>query len=240
MEGWDDRSHLHGTPASLEPATPRRKPADAGDDPARVDRFADAMYDLLRRGAGKTVRQELRGSWRAGYGGTSLLHDAYIRIRQTGLVCPSGVDEERYCWGAFVIAMRRLLVERARRRVAQSTRSGARGLDEVIEPLAGVDEPAPEDTLRLERAIRRLLVENAALYEVFALRHFAGLSREEVARLRGARVEEVKRQLEVARGRLRTLVELSEREEMDPRPVRTAAIARSPERWPREPGDAGR
>ena len=196
-------------PASSESAT-------QGPDcvPGRVDRFADSMYALLHRGAARTVRQELRRRRGAVWGGTSLLHDAYIRLREGGVTCPRGVDEERYCWGAFAIAMRRLLVERARRRLVRSERIDALSLEESIQPLAGVEEPEPRETLRLEDALRTLLVESPELHEVFALRHFAGLAREEIARLRGSRVEEVKRQLEVARARLRALIEAADRGNM--------------------------
>ena len=86
----------------------------------------------------------------------------------------------RYFFGACAEAMRRILVERGRKK-ARPKHGGDRGRVE-LEDVAG-DDPADRiDFLALDEALAKLAEEDAAKAEIVKLRFFAGLTLDQVAR----------------------------------------------------------
>ncbi len=145
-----------------------------GDDRAS-DELLRLVYEQLRhiarnRMAGERREHTLRA--------TELVHEAYLKL---------GRQMEERDWqsrgqffAAAAEAMRRILIDHARRRGAQS-RQGKR---EKV-PLSVVDlaeEADPQSILAVEDAILKLEAEDARLGRVVRLRFYAGLSIDETAR----------------------------------------------------------
>lgn len=107
---------------------------------------------------------------------TALVHEAYLRL----------VDQTRMQWqgrahffGAAAVAMRRILVEHARHRLAEK-----RGKGVEHEPLDRVDSVALEpdlDVIQLNDALEELEKSDPESARVVELRYFGGLSIEETA-----------------------------------------------------------
>jgi RNA polymerase sigma factor (TIGR02999 family) len=141
-------------------------------DPVAADRLLPLVYDDLRRAAAAQLAAERPGLT---LDATALVHEAFLR-----LVGPGGTAayaNRRYFFAAAAEAMRRILVERARR--ARRLKHGG-GLRRV-EPADVPDEPADEALLALDDALTRLAAEDPVAAKVVELHHFAGLDHERVA-----------------------------------------------------------
>lgn len=132
------------------------------------------MYDELRRLARSRLAREPAGLTLQP---TALVHEAYLRLTK-------GAADQRWhrrghFFGAAAIAMRRILVERARhaRRVKHGGEQRRVELDQ--------DAPAPgsglDDVLAIDQALTRLERLDATKARVVLLRYFAGLTIEETA-----------------------------------------------------------
>lgn len=144
-----------------------------GDVAAR-DALLDRVYAHLMRLAAAQLRGE-----RAGHSlqPTDLVHETYLRL----------IDQTRVDWrdrahffGLAATTMRRVLVDRARRRQRKK-----RQVDEVRTGITLVPSPAlatsEVDLLDLDRALERLAAEAPRAAHVVEMRYFAGLEIEEVA-----------------------------------------------------------
>jgi RNA polymerase sigma-70 factor, ECF subfamily len=145
--------------------------AGAGDR-AALERLYLQVYDELRRLAESRLRRE-----RAGHTlqPTALVNEAYLRLNLEA----STWQNRRHFFGAAAQAMRRILVDHARQKLADKRAGGARVT------LADLDVQAPEadlDVLAVSAALDVLAQEDARLSEVVSLRFFAGMSVEETAR----------------------------------------------------------
>src|SRR6185295_7973808 len=139
-----------------------------------ADELLSLVYEELRRLAAAKMASEAPGQTLQA---TALVHEAWLRLTN---------DEKRkwndrtHFFAAAAEAMRRILVDNARRK--RTARHGGghrrRDLDEV-EIAAG--EPT-DDLLALDEALTRLATEDPAKAELVKLRYFAGLSIEEAAR----------------------------------------------------------
>jgi RNA polymerase sigma factor (TIGR02999 family) len=139
-----------------------------GDEVAQV-------YAELRRLADGYVRRERAKSVQA----TELVHEAYLRLMKGRT--PQWQDRSHFL-AIAAIAMRRLLVERARARGA-AKRGGAQvqvTLDEMLLPAESGDAAAI-DLVALDRALASLAQRDAVQARIVELRYFAGLSIEETA-----------------------------------------------------------
>lgn len=159
----------------------------AGDAAAKDELFA-LLYEDLRRLAGRQFRAERRDHT---CGPTALVHDVYLRLAEL----PVGARDRRGFMNLVGLAMRRALVDSARRRDRRPDRRPDRA------PHHGTEgEP---DLQRLELALARLDAFDAELAEVVRLRFLAGLPVEEVAALLEVSAPTVKRRWRVARAWLR-------------------------------------
>lgn len=161
-----------------------RKPLIQGDltrllqaagsgDPGAYARLYDAVYAELRRVAGASMRRESAGHTLQP---TALVNEAYLRLASGA----PGWENRRHFFAAAAEAMRRILVDHARRR--RSQKRGA-GLERVT--LSGVDVPAGDgdvDVLLIDAALTELAAERPRLAELVTLRYFAGMSIEDAAR----------------------------------------------------------
>ncbi len=163
-----------------------------GQEHARDD-LVSAVYQQLRKIAQRRMAGEgPNPSLQA----TELVHEAYLKL-EPGMG-ERGFRNRSDFYGAAAEAMRRILIDHARRRRAAKRGSGRPAL-----PISNVAQLAdagdPEDVLALNEAFEHLESENPELAKVVSLRFFAGLSVEETAKTLGVSEPTVKRRWRFAR-----------------------------------------
>jgi RNA polymerase sigma factor (TIGR02999 family) len=150
-------------------------------DPHASEQLLPLVYDELRKLAAQKLAQERPGQT---LDATALVHEAYVRL--VGAPSEGAAREWEGCahfFSAAAEAMRRILVEKARRR--RSQKHGG-GLPRVDIELADLGAPMPdEDLLALDEAMGRLAAEDPVRARLVRLRFYAGLSNEEAARVLG-------------------------------------------------------
>lgn len=140
-------------------------------DKQAAEMLLPLVYEELRRLA--AARMERERSTQT-LDATALVHEAYLR-----LVGDQRFEGRGHFFCAAAEAMRRILVERARRR--RSNRHGGKAKRVELEPdqLAGA---SPDDELlALHEALDRLADEHPEKAELVKLRYFAGMSADEAA-----------------------------------------------------------
>jgi RNA polymerase sigma factor (TIGR02999 family) len=132
------------------------------------------VYEELRRLARARIAREPAGLTLQP---TALVHEAYLRL--TGDGTDRRWDKKGHFFAAAAIAMRRILVERARhyRRVKHGGEQERVELDNEAPALA----PSLPDVIAIDQALTRLEVIDATKARVVLLRYFAGLTIEETA-----------------------------------------------------------
>ena len=152
------------------------------------------VYEQLRRLAHAKIANEPGGGAGQTLEPSALVHEAYLRLMSGGTV---HWQNPGHFFGAAALAMRRILVERARAR-AQLKRGGGR--DRIpLSQVPGEEAEEPVDLLALDDALEALEREDRRKSEVVCLRYFAGLSLEQVAEALGASLATVKRDWSYAR-----------------------------------------
>jgi RNA polymerase sigma factor (TIGR02999 family) len=146
---------------------------DAGD-PEAAEQLLPLVYDELRRLAIARMANEQPGHT---LDATALVHEAYIRLTASN-------DEQvwngrGHFFGAAAEAMRRILVEDARRKAR--IRHGGEFNRNPLEPNDLVSPQPSDDLVALSDALDRLAVANAQAANLVKLRFFAGLTIEEAA-----------------------------------------------------------
>ncbi len=145
-----------------------------------ADQLLPLVYDELRQLAAQRLAQERPGQT---LNATALVHEAYLRLVNTDEV--QHWDSRGHFFAATAEAMRRILVEQARRKQALKHGGGRRRL-----PLAEFHRVTefPEDLLDLDDALTRFAVEEPDKARLVQLRFFAGLSNAEAAAALGISV----------------------------------------------------
>jgi RNA polymerase sigma factor (TIGR02999 family) len=147
-------------------------------DPCAADQLLPVVYEELRRLAAQRLAPEKPGQTLQA---TALVHEAYLRLVDVEKV--QQWNSRGHFFAAAAEAMRRILVDRARRK---KTRKQGGGWQRV--ELADEDLPiheTPEQVLALDEALTRFAREDPPAAEVVNLHFFAGLSIEEAAKLLG-------------------------------------------------------
>jgi RNA polymerase sigma factor (TIGR02999 family) len=137
-----------------------------------AEQLLPLVYDELRKLAARSMGQEKPGQTLQA---TGLVHEAYLRLVDVDK--PPQWDSRRHFFAAAALAMRRILVETARRK-GRRKRSGGWQRVELT------DCPAPEradDLVALDEALNRLADEDSLAAKVVELRYFAGLAHEQIA-----------------------------------------------------------
>ena len=144
----------------------------AGDAEAK-DRLLPVVYQELRR----IARARMAGE-RADHTlqPTALVHEAYIRL--LGTENPHWENRAHF-YTAAAEAMRRILIEWARRRARQKRGGDRRRVE--LDSSVGSYQPTSEELLALDEALTRLESLDAEMSHVVKLRYFAGLTIEETA-----------------------------------------------------------
>lgn len=155
-------------------------------DPRAAEQLLPLVYDELRKLAAQKMAQEKPGQTLQA---TALVHEVYVRLVDDGQA--QGWNSRGHFFVAAAEAMRRILVESARRKRRLRYGGGRQRLD--IDKLELSAEPAGVDVVALDEALQRLGVEEREASEVVKLRYFAGLTIEEAAAALGISVRTANR-----------------------------------------------
>lgn len=155
----------------------------AGDDVAQ-DELLRVVYEELRVLARSQLRAEPDGHTLQP---TALVHEAYIRLVQQRV---SNWKSRAHFFGIAAQAMRRILVDHARRKKA-AKRGGGRAVT-LVDAAASVEAPGL-DVIALDGALQELEREDPRAARIVEMRFFAGLEVKEVAQALGVSEPTVKR-----------------------------------------------
>lgn len=144
----------------------------ADGDPLATERLFPLVYDELRRLAGSKMRSENPGQT---LDGTALVHEAYLRL--VGSNEQKAWDNRRHFFAAAAEAMRRILVESARRK-SRLKHGGDRQRLELVDQHAALVRDAGQ-VLAVNDALEQLAAEDETAAQVAKLRYFTGFSIEE-------------------------------------------------------------
>jgi RNA polymerase sigma factor (TIGR02999 family) len=165
-----------------------------GGDPAAASALLPLVYQELRVLAEQRLARERAGGAGMTLQATALVHEAYLRLVKDADVKWNG---RNHFFSAAAIAMRRILVERARAYAGPKRGGGRQRLSLEEGQVAG---DAPEvDWIGLDEALKGLEAHDSRLAEVVMLRFFAGLSVEKTAETLGISDRQVKREWALAR-----------------------------------------
>jgi RNA polymerase sigma factor (TIGR02999 family) len=178
-------SHEAPTPATLELIRAARD-----GDRSAVDRLFTLAYDELRslahlirgRGAGETLDT------------TALVHEAYLKLQpERGL----DLEDKAHFTRIVARAMRQVLIDAARRRVAEKRGGGS--ADVTLDESLGSDPLRADELVQLDDALRELEGVDPRRASIVECRFFGGLTVEETALALGVSAPTVKRDWRVAR-----------------------------------------
>jgi RNA polymerase sigma factor (TIGR02999 family) len=147
-------------------------------DPHAAEQLLPLVYDELRKLAAQKLAQEAPGQTLQA---TALVHEAYLRL--VDVEQAQHWDSRGHFFAAAAEAMRRILVESARRQHALKRGGGLERIDfpELAESATG----EPVDLVALDEALKRLEALHPQKAQVVKLRFFAGCSLEETAQMLG-------------------------------------------------------
>ena len=170
-------------------------------DEAALDQLVPLRYDELRGVARRLLRGERPGHTLST---TALVNETYLRLLEARRLAPA--DRAAFL-GVAAVTMRRLLVDAARRRLADKRGGGvaAQPLDEVAELVAAPQADA--ELVALDAALETLRSASPRAHQVVELRFFAGLSLEETAATLALSTKTVQRDWLAARAWLRAQVD---------------------------------
>ena len=134
------------------------------------------MYEELRGLAARNLARETPGQT---LDATGLVHEAYLRL--VGRQGPNLYKDRGHFFAAAATAMRRILIDRARRKQTQK-----RGGDWERQQLRSVPAREPdEELLALDEALEKLAIQHPLKAQLVELRYFAGLTGEQAAQVLG-------------------------------------------------------
>ena len=145
-------------------------------DPKAADELLPLVYQELRRLAASKMASETPGQTLQP---TALVHEAWLRL--VGNDGQAQFQNRAHFFGAAAEAMRRILIDRARRKHALRHGGGQQRLD-----IDEIEIPAPaddEELLAVNDALDRFATVDAPKAELVKLRYFAGLTIEEAAQV---------------------------------------------------------
>jgi RNA polymerase sigma factor (TIGR02999 family) len=166
-------------------------------DPHAAGELLPLVYDELRKLAAQRLAQEKPGQT---LDATGLVHEAYLRLVDSSQA--GHWNGRGHFFGAAAEAMRRILVDNARRR-----RRSKHGGDLRRLPLDGLALPVEDQDdhlLDVDEALTRLAEQEPVKAELVKLRYFAGLTLEDAAACLNISLATAKRYWTIARAWLYT------------------------------------
>lgn len=146
---------------------------EQGDRKA-ADKLLPLVYDELRKLAAQKLAQEKPGQTLQA---TALVHEAYIRLVDADK--GQRWDSRRHFFAAAAEAMRRILIEGARRK--HTEKHGGDRERKNLDDIEVIADTPSTDLLALDEALTRLAAEDPLKAQLVKLRYFAGLSVQEAA-----------------------------------------------------------
>lgn len=165
---WSKRSNMNEITRILD-AMKSGKTAAGGE-------LIPLVYDELRTMAANKMARERPGQTLQA---TALVHEAYLRLVGN----EEGWQNRAHFFGAAAEAMRRILIENARRKASRK-----HGGDLVKLDLSSVDvaiNTDEEHLLRVDEALEKLAAKDPEAAQLIKLRFFTGLSNEDAAQAMG-------------------------------------------------------
>ena len=150
----------------------------ASGDPSAADQLLPLVYQELRKLAAAKLAHEKPGQTLQA---TALVHEAYLRLVNVNQV--QNWDSRGHFFSAAAEAIRRILIERARRKAGPKAGGSHRRIE--LTEFSGVVEAADWDLLDLNAALDRLEAVDMRAAQVAKLRFFSGLTRQEAAQALG-------------------------------------------------------
>ncbi len=147
-------------------------------DPRAAEQLLPLVYEELRRLAAEKLAQEKPGQTLQA---TALVHEAYLRLVDTDKA--QQWNSRGHFFAAAAEAMRRILVEQARRKGSRK-RGAGRAREELDEENLAAPE-APDELLALDEALVQLAEADPQAAELVKLRYFAGLTVKQAAKALG-------------------------------------------------------
>ena len=195
--GSDSRRDLSIQSNRMSELTQILQRVESGDRVA-LDELLPCVYSELRQLAAAQLRHEKPGhSLQA----TALVHEAYLRLVDGSNV--QNLTNRRYFFGAAAQAMRRILVEQARRK-ARTKHGGELERVELPEVTAA---PSDRDMILLDDALSRLATEDSIAAEIVQLKFFTGMGRDAIAELLGLSIHDVRTKWAYAQAWLKVALE---------------------------------
>ena len=148
-------------------------------EPDAAERLLSLVYAELRRLAAQKLAHEAPGQT---LNPTALVHEAYLRLFGKG--AKHHWDSRRHFFASAAEAMRRILIEGARRKKRLRHGGGRQRVELLDQKLADVDQ-SPDELLALDEALINLAMEDPTAAQVVKLRYFTGLSIEQTGEILG-------------------------------------------------------
>ena len=147
---------------------------EAGD-PVAADRLLPLVYEELRKLAAAQLANEQPGQTLQP---TALVHEAYLRL--VGGANPEQWNSRGHFFAAAAVAIRRILIDNARRK--RSLKRGGGFVRQQLEELPLCLPEPQEDLLALDEALQKLAAAQPQAAELVQLLYFAGLPLPDAAR----------------------------------------------------------
>jgi RNA polymerase sigma factor (TIGR02999 family) len=146
-------------------------------DAKAAEELLPVVYGELRKLAARKMASEAPGHTLQA---TALVHEAWLRL--AGSNQPSWENRAHF-FGAAAEAMRRILVDHARRKQSLKRGAGAERLE--LDETALVLSAPPDELLAVHEALDKLAIEDQSAAELVKLRYFVGMTMEEAASAMG-------------------------------------------------------
>jgi len=165
-------------------------------DAQATDELLPLVYEELRLLAAQKLSHEAPGQTLQA---TALVHEAYLRLVGDE---PQSWQNRGHFFAAAAEAMRRILVDNARRKQARKCGGGRARVP--LDDADVVDPATPEEIMALDDALARFAAEDPQAADIMKLRLFAGLSTDQAAQAVGVSRATAYRQWTYARAWLRS------------------------------------
>jgi RNA polymerase sigma factor (TIGR02999 family) len=161
-------------------------------DPTAAAQLLPLVYDELRKLAAARLAQEKPGQTLQA---TALVHEAYLRL--VNAETAQRWDSRGHFFSAAAEAMRRILVDNARRKLRPKHGGDWKRVD--FEPMAEIRVSTDEELLALDEALAKLAADDNESAQIVKLKYFAGLTIPQIAKLLGTTSRTVDRRWAYAR-----------------------------------------
>jgi RNA polymerase sigma factor (TIGR02999 family) len=151
--------------------------------PCDAKRLWPLVYDELRRLAAQKLAQEKTSQTLQP---TALVHEAYLRLQGSGDATQCGEqgwDSPGHFFAAAAEAMRRILIDRARKKRSAKRGGGSKRID--IDAIDLATQATPDQLLAVDDALAKLTREDPAAARLVELRYFAALTVDEAGKALG-------------------------------------------------------